>query len=656
MIRVHPLMPESRAVTPRDLAWLAVSLTLVIAPHAEHAPWWTSAFALCLLGWRATIAVNGLRTPARWVPAALAVLGMAAIWLEYRTLFGRDAGIALLVLFAGLKLLEMRSHRDATVAVFLCYFLIITNFLFTQSIPTALLMCVALLVITAALVSFNAPQRAVVADARVAAMLLLHAVPLAALLFVLFPRVQGPLWRLPQDANAGTTGLSETMSPGTLSHLSQSDAIAFRALFSGPVPQRHQLYWRGPVFWDYDGHTWRNGSAERLVEFELAGGEARYTYAVILEPHQRNWLFALEMPERLPRRAWLTGDGQLISFAPVRARLRYEMASLAGARLADEESPDALRRALRLPPGFNPRARALAETWRRDAPSGAQIVLVALRYLREGGFEYTLQPPLLGRDSVDEFLFSTRAGFCEHYASAFVFLMRAAGLPARVVTGYQGGEVNPVDGQLTVRQADAHAWAEVYLPDRGWARVDPTAAVAPIRLDGGLADAIPQSEQLPLLLRTGIPDWVRSMRNNWEAVANQWNLWVLGYNTERQREFLNRLGMTDTDWKELALTLLTSVALVLALLVAWSLRRLRRADAAHTAWIAFCAKLKARGIERAPQEGPRDFAARAAARLPGQRAEIEAVRDLYIVLRYGPVAPASEISRLRRMVRGFAPA
>ena len=655
MSRVHPLQPETRAVTPRDLAWLAVSLSLVIAPHLERTPWWASVFALCLLGWRASMALNGLRMPARWLPAALAAVGMAGVWLEYRTLFGRDAGIALLILFAGLKLLEMRSHRDATVVVFLCYLLIITNFLFNQSIPTALLMCFALLVMTTALVSFNAPQRAVGADARVAATVLLHAVPLAALLFILFPRVSGPLWRLPQDAHAGITGLSETMSPGTLSQLSQSDAIAFRVLFAGPVPQRHDLYWRGPVFWDYDGRTWRNGSATRLVEFELAGGEAQYSYAVILEPHQRNWLFALETPQRLPPRAWLTGDGQVISFAPVLTRLRYEMASLAGARFADEEVPDALRRALRLPPGFNPRARELAATWRRDAGSEEQIVLVALRYLREGGFEDTLQPPLLGRDAVDEFLFSTRAGVCEHFSSAFGFLMRAAGLPARVVTGYQGGDVNPVDGHLTVRQADAHAWAEVYLPGRSWVRVDPTAAVAPVRLDGGLGDAIPQAGQLPLLLRGGIPDWVRSARNNWEALANQWNLRVLGYNTERQREFLNRLGMTDADWKDLAATLLISVAVVLAVLVASSLRNLKRADSVQKAWIAFCAKLEQRGIGRAPQEGPRDFAARASERLPEQRAALEAVSDLYIALRYGPAAPANEISRLRRMVRGFSP-
>ena len=420
------------------------------------------------------------------------------------------------------------------------------------------------------------------------------------------------------------------------------------------MPNRHQLYWRGPVFWDYDGQTWRNGSADRMVEFELTGGEARYAYAVVLEPHQRNWLFALETPERLPQRAWLTGDGQMISFAPVRTRLRYEMTSRAGARFADEERPGALRRALRLPAQFNPRARALAESWRRDARSGEQIVAMALRHLREGGYEYTLQPPLLGRDSVDEFLFSTRAGFCEHFSSAFVFLMRAAGVPARVVTGYQGGELNPVDAHLIVRQADAHAWAEVYLPDAGWVRVDPTAAVTPMRLDGGLANAIPQAGQLPLLLRSGIPEWLRNARNNWEALANQWNLRVLGYNTERQREFLNRLGMSDADWKDLAAALLTSVALVLALLIAWSLRRLGRPDAVQNAWIAFCAKLTRRGIERLPQEGPRDFAARAAKRLPDEHVAIESVSALYIALRYGPAAAPGEISRLRRLVRAFS--
>ncbi|MBI3372242.1 MAG: DUF3488 domain-containing transglutaminase family protein [Betaproteobacteria bacterium] len=656
MIRVHPLMPEARSVTARDMGWLAISLALVIVPHSERVPWWVSVSALCLLGWRTYLVLNLRPLPWRWVPLALAVIGMAGIWLEYRTLFGRSAGIALLVLFAGLKLIEMRSHRDATVVVFLSYFLIITNFLFTQSIPTALVMCCALLVITTTLVSFNAPQRNIVALVHIAGTVLLHAVPIAVLLFMLFPRVQGPLWRLPQDAYTGITGLSETMSPGSFSKLSQSDAIAFRALFSGrPPPSRH-LYWRGPVFLDFDGRTWRNGSFRRLSEFELTGGETRYSYTVILEPHQRDWLFALDMPEYLPPRAWISGDGQLISYAPVRTRMRYEMASLAGARLAEEEAPAVLGRALRLPPNFNPRTRALSEQWRREARGDEQIVQTALRHLRDGGFQYTLLPPLLGRDSVDEFLFSTRAGFCEHFSSAFVFLMRSAGVPARVVTGYQGGELNPVDRYLTVRQADAHAWAEVYLRNQGWIRVDPTAAVSPLRLDSGLAGAVPGAEQLPLLLRAEIPEWIRSARNNWEALVNQWNLQILGYNTDRQREFLNRLGMIDPDWKSLAFAMLTSTAVVLALLIAWSLRGLRRSDPVQNAWVAFCAKLGGRGLERRPQEGPRDFALRASDRFPGQRAAIGAVSELYIALRYGRTSPAGEVSRLRRLVREFTPA
>ena len=429
MIRVHPLMPEARSVTPRDMGWLAVSLALVIVPHAERVPWWVGVSALCLLCWRTYLVLNVRPLPWRWVPLALAAIGMAGIWLEYRTLFGRSAGIALLVLFAGLKLIEMRSHRDATVVVFLSYFLIITNFLFTQSIPTALVMCCALLVITKTLVSFNAPRRNIGTLARIAATVLLHAVPIAVLLFVLFPRVQGPLWRLPQDAYSGITGLSESMSPGSFSKLSQSDAIAFRALFDGPPPPARHLYWRGPVFLDFDGRTWRNGSLRRMLDVELTGGETRYSYTVILEPHQREWLFALEMPEYLPPRAWISGDGQLISFTPVRARMRYEMSSLAGAKLAEEDAPAALRRALRLPPDFNPRTRALAEQWRREARGDEQIVQRALRHLRDGGYQYTLAPPLLGRDSVDELLFSTRAGFCEHFSSAFVFLMRSAECP-----------------------------------------------------------------------------------------------------------------------------------------------------------------------------------------------------------------------------------
>jgi transglutaminase-like putative cysteine protease len=658
-----PFAPELRAVAGRELAALILSLAVVVAPHALRAPWWLTLLTAVLYAWRAAATTNRSLLPPRWVLLAITAVAMAGIWLEYRAIFGRTPGIMLLVLFSGLKLLETRSQRDATAVVFLTWFLIMTNLLYTQSIPTALGLGAALVVSTATLVGFNAPQRALGANLRTAGLLLAQAVPAALVLFVLFPRVPGPLWGLPQDAHSALSGLDNTMTPGSISQLTLSDAIAFRVEFRGELPRRGQLYWRGPVLWDFDGRTWRQGYPAFAPFEPPASGSQRHEYSVVLEPHNRTWLFALETAALLPERGRYTDDGQLVTLAPVRQRLRYEMVSVSDAPPWFEPQRYGLRRALRLPQGYNPRAVALAATWRAAARSDEEVLALAAEFFRRERLQYTLEPPLLGRDSVDEFLFQTRAGFCEHFSSAFVFLMRAAGVPARVVTGYQGGEVNPVDGKFTVRQSDAHAWAEVHLQRRGWVRVDPTALSVPGRVESGLARSVPQDRLLPLLMRPEL-QWLRSLRYNWEALTHQWNLWVLGYNPERQRELMTRLGMRGADWRELGAALGSILGAIIAALLAWSLRGAARPDPVQRAWRAFCRKLGARGVARAPHEGPRDYSERAAARLPASGDPIRHIAALYIELRYGrpksgvtgAAPPSGEIADLKRLVREFRPA
>jgi transglutaminase-like putative cysteine protease len=650
----HPLAPEQRPIGARDLAWLIASLLLVIAPHAMRAPWWLTLLTLCLYGWRMYFALNRAPLPSRWLVLGVAAVAMLGVWIEFRTLFGRQSGILLLMLFSGLKLLEARSHRDAAIAAFLGYFLVITNFLYTQSIPTATAMAVALMLLTTTLIGFAAPQRPVRANLRTAGVLLAHAAPAALALFLLFPRVQGPLWGLPQDAYTSMTGLSDTMSPGMLSSLALSDSIAFRAEFRGTAPPQPLRYWRGPVLWDFDGRTWSIGPSF-LVDFVAPrGGRGSYRYEVVLEPHNRHWLFALETAASLPAGARISLDGQIIATSPVRGRIRYELDSMVLPEPQPKENAGTLRRALRLPQGSNPRASALAAQWRADSADDAEVLGRAITFLRQGGYLYTLEPPLLGVHSVDEFLFFSKAGFCEHFASAFVFLMRAAGVPARVVTGYQGGDVNLVDSIITVRQSDAHAWAEVFLGARGWVRIDPTAMAAPGRLESGLARAAPQAADLPLMMRPQLA-WLREVRDRWEAVAHKWNVWVLGYNPERQRDLMNSIGMRDADWRALTATLFAFLGAMTLVLLAWSLKRLARPDPVQKAWRAFCRKLAARGIERAPAEGPRDFAARAARALPNARRTILRIGALYIGLRYGAHPSTPGLTRLRKMVRTFRP-
>ena len=635
-----------------DMACLMGSLVLVAAPHALRAPWWLTLLTLCLYGWRVYFALNRAPLPSRWFVLAIAVVGILAVWFEQRTVFGRTSGIMLLLLFSGLKLLETRTHRDAMIVCFLAYFLIITNFLYTQSIPTAALMLAGVLCITATMVGFSAPARPIRANARTAILVLAHGVPAALVLFLLFPRVQGPLWGLPQDAYAAMTGMSDEMAPGNLARLALNDAIAFRAEFVGEPPAQRQLYWRGPVLWEFDGRSWKTGPSI-LARYEPPQeGGPKFRYSVVLEPHNREWLFALETASTLPDRARFTHDGQVLSAFPIRARMRYEMRSVAVNETRADEVPTLLRRALRLPEGFNPRAAALAREWAAASAGETEIMERGLSFLRAGRFTYTLEPPPLGRDSIDEFLFETKQGFCEHFASAFVFLMRSAGVPARVVMGYQGGDLNPVDRIVTVRQSDAHAWAEVFLRGRGWVRVDPTGAAAPMRVDSGVVRAMPDASPLPFLVRTEY-QWVRALRYQWEAATYKWNVWVLGYNPDRQRELMSFVGLPDADWRALTATLFSILGVLTAALLAWSLRRLRPPDPVQRAWRAFCRKLARQGLERAPHEGPRDYSLRAARALPGARSAILHIAALYISLRYGEDESEARVRELRRRVRAL---
>jgi transglutaminase-like putative cysteine protease len=645
----QPLSPELRAIGARDIALLAAGLAIVIAPHALRAPLWLTMLSAALIAWRAA----GLAAP-RLLPSiglllAIAAAGMLGVWLEYRAIFGRTPGITLLVMFGGLKMLESRNQRDAAALVFLTWFLAITNFLYTQSIPTALGMLAAVATSVTALVTLAAPRRAPRANLRTAALLLGQAVPAALALFLLFPRVQGPLWGLPQDAYSAQSGLAESMTPGNLSQLTLSDAIAFRVDFRGELPPRRALYWRGPVLWDFDGRTWRVGSPS-LADLPVPKTGTRAEYSVLLEPHNRNWLFALETAALLPPRARYLDDGQIVTLAPVRARLRYDMVSQLEADPVAQEDARNLRRALALPAGFNPRARALAARWHAESTGDRQVLARAIEYFRLERLQYTTEPRLLGRDSVDEFLFESREGFCEHFASSFAFLMRGAGVPARVVTGYQGGDMNPVDNRFTVRQADAHAWTEVHIVDLGWVRVDPTVLSVPRRLEEGLARAVGAAGELPLMLRPDMA-WLRTLRYNWEALTHQWNLLVLAYNPDRQRELMSWIGMRDADWLELASTLLALLGGFVLVLFAWMLRHVARPDPVQAAWRRFCRKLGARGVPRAPHEGPQDYAERAARMLPSAQEPIRRVAALYIALRYGASAPAESVVQLRRMVR-----
>lgn len=633
---------------------LLLSVLMVIAPHAEHLPLWVSGLCAGLLLWRAYLAYSGKALPKRWLLMLVTFAGTGGIVFEFHTLFGREAGVTLLMMLATLKLMELRKARDAMVLIYLACFIIITNFFYSQSIPTALYLLVSMMVIVTTWVHLQAQSIALKPRLRIAAVLLLQALPLTLILFILFPRVQGPLWGLPQDAYA-SSGLDDRMSPGSLSRLGLSEAVAFRVIYNDKPPRRDQMYWRGPVLWYFDGRTWTPGITTITEAPKFTGLDQPIDYSVTLEPHNKPWLFALDVPDKLSVPMKLTYDFQTLNKEPVHARLRYAARSNLVYHANLQESERQLQRALQLPRQFNPRALQLAAEWRAGSKDDVAIINTALSYFNKQGFVFTLEPPLLGVNSVDDFLFTTRQGFCEHYASAFVFLMRAANVPARVVTGYLGGEFNEVGNYYIVRQSDAHAWAEVWLAGQGWVRVDPTGAIAPDRVQRGLSASVSDSAALPFMARNP-PQWMRDLRFNLDSLANQWNQWVLGYDSERQFAFLTRLGMESITWQKMALNMASGLGLVIALFALFMLRHLytRQPDKVQAAWLKLCNKLAKAGLTRAAHEGAQDYAARVAAARPELADAICDLAARYTTLRYGTLNDEDAQREFIRLIAKFS--
>lgn len=645
------------ALDLRSVAWLLASMGFVVAPHLVRLPAWVGAFFVVMALWRAAIAWGAWRFPPRLAIHALTVAAVAGMLVVERRLLGAQAGTTLLILMTAMKLLEMKTTREVTLAIHLGFVLVMTNFLFSQSIPLGIYMLVCVWLFVATLVGVNRVhgKPPTLRERLVpSGLMLVQAVPLMLVFFLLFPRLQAPLWALPQDARSGMTGLSDTMSPGNISKLIQSEATAFRVQFEDRIPPFGTLYWRGPVLWSFDGRTWRQPEFQPEGRFDYSRAESPVRYTVTVEPHGKHWLFALDVPASRPPGTGLRHDLMLRSVRPVDTRIRYEMTSYLDYRYGERLPASWRALALSFDERQNPRTVALGRQWAQEAGDPQRVVNRALQFFNSQ-FTYTLEPPLLeSGDPYDEFLFVSKRGFCEHYAGSFALLMRAAGIPSRVVTGYQGGDVNPLSGELLVRQAEAHAWVEIWLEGRGWLRIDPTSVVAPTRIDSGIDSALGPIGVLPSLIAADRLRVLANLRYAWDALNSEWNQWVLGYNTERQRQFLGRFGLDAFDWRELALWLLVgtfvagggvSLALILRDLP-------RRRDRVRTGWDRFCAKLATTGLARAPHEGPLDYLHRVSRSRPDLADEAGAIVSAYIDARYGEgLPPAAQREFLRRIAR-----
>jgi transglutaminase-like putative cysteine protease len=439
------------------------------------------------------------------------------------------------------------------------------------------------------------------------------------------------------------------MSPGSISDLAESDEIAFRVKFFGATPSQSQLYWRALVLDNYDGRTWTHSQHifPHITRVEIVESK-EFKYQVTLEPTGQNWLFAIDLPRTVQSRpdnqATINPDMQIRTANPVNTRLRYDVTSYPNYKFQADVTPAELRGWLQLPPDYNPQTQAFAKKLRSLSDNDGVLINTVLNFYRKQAFRYTLQPPLLGDNAVDEFLFTTQAGFCEHYAGSFVFLMRAMGIPARVVMGYLGGEMNPVDGYMEIRQSDAHAWAEVWLPQRGWVRIDPTAAVAPERVEKNLNSVIPRTALGGLIkLSIGKDSWLSKWRFNTAAISNAWNQWVLNYSPERQRNFIQSLGFENADWQTMITLMAVFGVAVVGLISVPLVMKRQKVDPLQALYILLCQQLARSGYAREKHEGPRDYRLRVTATnstlSPTRKLAVGRFLQHYELLRYTALEP-----------------
>ena len=634
----------------RDTLFLLIVIAITVVPHLLHLRAWCAVMVGFVLLWRARIALTGAALPGRWAVTALLVVAVGlTLWGE-RSMFGKEAGVTMLAVLMSLKTLELRARRDALVVFFLGFFLVLTHFLYSQSLPSGLWMLLSLWGLLTALVLAHMPvgRPPLASAAAIAARTTAFGLPVMVLLFVLFPRI-GPLWGLPQDAQ-GRTGLSGSLRLGGVAEIAEDDSIAFRVRFLGPRPAPDQLYFRGPVLSAFDGREWTRGTSTVPVSqrprAELRPTAPPLRYEMTLEPTRLPLLPLLELTPDEPGLApalpgWMLlqrPDAQWQTDRPVSERVRVQAGAWLSAVHGPVDAVPGLRDHLRLPAGSNPRTREWAAALRQQPGlAGADPSALAgavFRHIGSAGFTYTLAPGTYGSDAVDEFWLDRRAGFCEHFAAAFVVVMRSLDVPARIVTGYQGADPPSRDGWQVVRQSHAHAWAEYWQAGIGWIRADPTAAVAPDRVRAGRS-LRPPPGLVAGALNTIDPDFADRLRRSWELVENMWNQRVLNYSRSQQFDLLRSLGLQAPEGRDLATLLVLLLAGAATGGAVWAWWDRQRRDPWHRLEQRVRERLAALGVDVAPHDPPLTRAARIRQQLGVRGDALAATLDALARARYG---------------------
>jgi transglutaminase-like putative cysteine protease len=650
-------------VTVEQLSWITGCVALTLVAHFSALPIWVIGGVLACAALRLGLALRGLEAPPRPVRLAISILAIGGLYLQLRTFNGISAGAALLMLIAGLKLLETQTRRDIYVLTMIIYFLSLAALLQGESFWLLAYLIGVCWLTTSTLLRLTSagPAGDWRKSVRYAGRLLSQALPLALAFWLFFPRFGGPLWQLPDDGHGATSGLSDSMSPGDISDLAASDEVAFRVRFSSGEPGPAERYWRGPVLHDFDGRAWHRTDAGPVRGAPLRLSGPAYHYTVSLEPNQHNWIFVLDYPSNVSSdwnmlRGYLTSDYMMVQATPVSQPLDVTGTSYPHQQSAVPLSVAMRQRDLRLPPGSNPRTRDLAQQMHAAHPDTMDYVRAVLAMFHDEPYFYTLTPPLLGAQAVDDFLFSSKHGFCGHYASAFAVLMRAAGIPARVVTGYQGGTFNPHSSYWILRQSDAHAWNEIWLEDRGWLRVDPTSMIAPERVDRGLNDLVVPGQAVTSRWQQRTT-WLMDGRLRLDALRLLWRQRILGFDQSSQLALLGLLHIPEPSGEKLAILL--ALCLIGGMIwLTWQVGREVRSrprDALGRAYETLCRRLAAVGLPRPAHEDAEAFATRIGAERPDLASQLTGLCRRYSDLRYAGSPSSDAVAAFIAAVRKFRP-
>jgi len=636
----------------RILIFLLTSVGLIVLPHSVNIPPALFGFFSLLLGWRFTCIWQPQYLPTKRVLFFLTILAFALLLSQHRHLLGRDAGTNLFILALGLKLLEIKTERDIYLVTYLAFIVAASLFLYQQSLFMAAYILAVCCVLFATLVAINSLQIHTRAALKTATVIVMQAIPLTVIIFILFPRVEAPRWMLFEEKNKAKIGLSDSMEPGSISDLGTSEELVFRVKFTGALPPPKLRYWRGPVLSHTDGKRWTQVRFKESVDNPSYAGTA-YSYTLLMEAQEKDWVFGLDFPAKFSEPLVQNGYYQLINLENPHKRAEYQITSYSQYNTGNLTQSE-YQTSIQLPREPSDKIKQLVTQLHGFDSKPDALIQQILNHFRQEDFHYTLTPPLMEDNPIDSFLFSTKRGFCSHYASAFVYLMRVAHIPARVVTGYQGGEFNRVGNFLEIRQANAHAWAEVWLENQGWVRVDPTAAIAPERIEqqlnldqlelgGDIRFDAGNAKQL---------NWLKQTRQLWENADYQWQRWVVNYDSNNQSDFLSQFGIHD--FKTMMQWLMTLVGLMTVILSGFLLYQKKKAtDPVLRLYQQFCQKLQAAGLTRSNREGAVDFAQRATTALPEHAEIIEEITAAFIQLRYGRVTTRENFAKFAKLVAGF---